>query len=585
MNTPINFLEEASKLGISRQSVSHVNLQRPKAAVQRPQKSGSTTLAKYTGEWTDSESAHLLRRTISGPTLAEIKQTTVDGMDATIATLLRDTEMPDPPINYTYPEDVLVPLGETWVNTHYDLLTRQQQLTMRRRSMEAWTMKQMLEHKMSIREKLVLFWHNHFVVGNFSDPLTTYQYSNLLRTHALGSFKQLAKDITIDPAMLRYLNGNQNRNGAPNENYARELLELFTVGKGDAVGEGDYSTFTEDDVREVARALTGWVLRGFNSTDPTIKPTAEYIASRHDKEDKQLSKRFNNAVITDSDIDEYKVLIDTIFESPYVATYLARELYLWFVYYDITPEVTENIIEPLAEIIREDDYNIKRAVETLLSSEHFYESTYRGAMIKNPIDYIVSLVNQFEFEFPTTDYQDWGLYQGIFNYASNIQMRYYEPPNVSGWKAWYQEPVFYQVWINSATLAPREFAISLLSVVGVLYDDGSFFGTDVFKLLESTSQPDDIHTVIREFSLLLTPRPLTEGQIRYYRELLLGNADLPDFEWTDEYYLWKNDPETYGPSFERKLKAFVSGYATNEPGEPFSYTNTGLLFSPEYYLS
>ena len=98
-----------------------------------------------------------------------------------------------------------------------------------------------------------IFWHNHFVTADIGDRRVVYDYMNTLRTHALGDFRQFVKDITIDHAMLRYLNGNQNNKNAPNENYARELLELFTIGKGPLVAEGDYSNYTEDDIIAICR--------------------------------------------------------------------------------------------------------------------------------------------------------------------------------------------------------------------------------------------------------------------------------------------------------------------------------------------
>ena len=107
---------------------------------------------------------------------------------------------------------------------------------------------------------MTLFWHNHFVVefGDINDARMGYEYCRLLRQHALGNFKQLAKDVTVTPAMLRYLNGNQSTVGAPNENYGRELLELFTVGKGPLIGPGNYTNYTEADVQAAAKVLTGW---------------------------------------------------------------------------------------------------------------------------------------------------------------------------------------------------------------------------------------------------------------------------------------------------------------------------------------
>ncbi|MBK9745017.1 MAG: DUF1800 family protein [Saprospiraceae bacterium] len=117
----------------------------------------------------------------------------------------------------------------------------------------------MLKGDANIREKMTMFWHNHFVTADINDPRYNYIYISLLRKNALGNFKQLTKDITIDPAMLNYLNGRDNTGQAPNENYARELMELFTLWQSPLAGPGDYTTYTEDDIKEMARVLTGWI--------------------------------------------------------------------------------------------------------------------------------------------------------------------------------------------------------------------------------------------------------------------------------------------------------------------------------------
>ena len=116
-----------------------------------------------------------------------------------------------------------------------------------------------------------------------------YQYLTTLRGHALGNFKELVKMMTVDGAMLRYLNGNTNTRNRPNENYARELLELFTLGRGDLAGPGDYTTYTEDDVIEIAKVLTGWRDFGYKSSDPEIPQEVAFVRARHNRGAKQLS--------------------------------------------------------------------------------------------------------------------------------------------------------------------------------------------------------------------------------------------------------------------------------------------------------
>ena len=142
-------------------------------------------------------------------------------------------------------------------------------LVNRTNSLKAWNFNTLVESGVNIREKLVLFWHNHFAIqiSVARDPNFAYHYSKLLRDSSLGNFKDLVGKITIDSWMLDYLNGHTNRLNSPNENYARELFELFTIGKGDLAGPGDYTTFTETDVVEAAKVLTGWRYFGRFSKD------------------------------------------------------------------------------------------------------------------------------------------------------------------------------------------------------------------------------------------------------------------------------------------------------------------------------
>jgi len=280
---------------------------------QKAEKTGVTTsgLDPYTGTWEFEQAAHLLRRTTYGPTYARIKDAAQNGMDNVVAQLLTVQPLPAPPLNYDYDQDPNVTIGETWVDAPYIQAMNLQGY--RRRSLAGWTVGQMLNEGTSIREKMVLFWHNHFVTGDINDPKFVYKYITLLRENVLGNFKDLVKKATIDPAMLRYLNGNENTKTAPNENYARELMELFTLGKGELAGPGDYTTYTEDDVVAVARVLTGWRDVGYFTQE--FNPIGSvFVLNRHDTDSKQLSHRFNDVIINNNNELEYEDLIDIIFQ-------------------------------------------------------------------------------------------------------------------------------------------------------------------------------------------------------------------------------------------------------------------------------
>ena len=337
-------------------------------------------LDTYSGNWSAKQARHLLKRTSFGVAQALTEESVSLGLLATINKLFEVKALPDTPLKYELDEDVNDPdvnYGETWVSApaYPDLPTSQERnrvFRARNRSMYAWSFLQMQDSGISIREKLTLFWHNHFVSEN-TNPHREFLYMNILRNNALGNFKELTKQITIDPNMLLYLSGNQNTNTAPNENYARELLELFAIGKGDAVGNGDYTNYTEDDVLEIAKVLTGWRVRGITHAEGLIPFFSNF---KHTKDSKTLSHRFNNAIISENGEEEYKDLIDKIFEQEECSKFIIRQLYVWFVNSEITTEIETNIIAPLAKILRDNNYDISVPLKTLFSSEHFFEMTF-----------------------------------------------------------------------------------------------------------------------------------------------------------------------------------------------------------------
>ncbi|MCB0636204.1 MAG: DUF1800 family protein, partial [Lewinella sp.] len=247
-----------------------------------------TGLETYTGPWDFAAAAHLLRRATFGPTKDVIDQALELGLDGTITKLFESLPMPAPPVYYDYDDDPNAALGETWIDQPVAVV---QGLNFsRRKSLSSWTMELMLEEGISLREKMSLFWHNHFAVNRngVNDARFFYRYITTIRSQAWGNFRQLVKDMTVDPTMLRFLNGNQNTANAPNENYARELLELFTIGKGPLVGPGDYTNYTEEDVVQMAKVLTGWRDRGHNNANPDIPLESYLTTSRHNGSDKQL---------------------------------------------------------------------------------------------------------------------------------------------------------------------------------------------------------------------------------------------------------------------------------------------------------
>ena len=523
-----------------------------------------STLTPYSGTWDFATAKHLLGRTMYGPTYTEIQQAVEDGLAATITKLFAAQQMPDPPVYYDFDNDPNVPLGETWVDTPPPTPNVTGLNGARRRSIIAWMFGLMLNGGVSIREKMVLFWHNHFVTSQINRNQYVYKYINTIRANALGNFKTLTEVMTIDPAMLVYLNGNQNTRNAPNENYARELLELFTIGKGPSAGPGDYTTYTEQDIAEIARALTGWVNGAIGEPTAVV---GSFIPQRHDNTAKQLSHRFDNVVIQNAGDEEYKNVIDIIFQQDEVARFISRRLHVWFVGANIDAAVEEAIIEPMAALIRDNNYEIQPALEALLSSEYFYEEGRRGCMVNHPIDHLFKAVRPLKLEMPAggllAQYRIW---VNMARLTIDQEMGIFDIPSVAGWKAFYQAPQFYDIWINSVSMPLREDLVKQF-IAGFNLGNQTY-EFDLLALLTELDTPSDPHSLINDLAKVLFAFPIADNQLDFLTDYLIQGA--PYYTWDYEYNEYLEDPEDDNKRIVvvTKLKALVEA----------------MLKMPEFYL-
>lgn len=510
-----------------------------------------TGLAAYTGEWEYEQAAHLLRRCTFGPRRSEILAAVAQGMEATVTALLASS-FPPPPLNFGYEDDPDVAIGESWVDA--PAYAPGGVNIYRIQSFRSWIIQTALADT-TVREKMVFFWQNHFGLTFNGNAHVRYRWNNILRENATGNFREMVKVATIEPAMLQFLNGNQNSANSPNENYGRELLELFTVGKGPQIGVGDYSNYTEDDVRAVARALTGWRTRFLNPTQPNQVPESFFQANRHDTTDKQLSYHFDDQVITNAGEDEYRNVVDVLVNQFETARYIVREFYRFFVYYDITPEEEAAVIEPLAQFFYDSDYDIGATLENLFSSQHFYDVLNRGPMIKDPLTYILSIIRPFGYDHVSTATlaTDYILYQRLYVRIRDTGLDYLMPPTVSGWEAWYQAPGYHRSWINASTLQQRTRNSGQLSSNG-FFIDGIRYRFDYIGWIAELENPFDPNTMIEEATQILLPQPLVQEQLDALKDFLIPG--LPDFEWTDEYGAYLADPsnELLRNSIDNKLR-------------------------------
>lgn len=491
----------------------------------------------YAGNFGAKELNHLLKRTLFGAKRSDISAFAGQSVSQVVDFLLRDLPLPNPPVNNyndTNYTDANVPAGQTWVNALYTDGTANSR---RVSSFKSWWVTQMLNQPVSIREKLTLFWHNHFATeaDTVDDARYIYKHNALLRSLSLGNFKTLTKQVTIDPAMVRYLNGYASTRTAPDENYARELQELFTLGKGPD------SKYTEADVKSAARLLTGYTLDSTNII-------SVFNTNRHDVTDKQFSSFYGNKLIKGrTGVDgakELDDLLDMIFAQVEVSKYICRRLYRFFIYYDITADVEANFITPLAEIFRNSNYEIKPVLKVLFMSNHFFLPQNRSCNIKAPVDFVVGLAREFEIVFPdASDYVNvYYMSDYLRSTASNLQQNLADPPNVSGWPAYYQVPQFYELWINSDTLPKRNVFTDRFISSGYTRN-GKKIVIDPIAYTAKFSKPEDPNVLVDEALGHLYTIDVSADVKKFLKSILLSNQ-VTDTYWTTAWLDYKAAPTT-----------------------------------------
>jgi uncharacterized protein (DUF1800 family) len=484
-------------------------------------------LDAYTQPLTAAQVAHLLRRTTFGPTPEQIKTLTGQTANQIVTKLLADQPAPDPPLDLT--------TGKVFHDQLFDTVNAGK----RNVYIKNWWANLMLNQPVSLLEKMTLFWSNHFVTNavTVNDYRYMYRYNTLLRQQALGNFKAFTIAITQDPAMLRFLNGNQNVVGTANENYARELQELFTIGR-----KGGY---TEDDVRVAAKVLTGWADTGYrDAVSAAISST--FRANRHDTTDKTFSATYQNTVIkgrsvASAGLDELTDLLDMILRNAETPRYICRRLYLWFVNSDITPDIETNVIQPLGDLFRKNNFEIKPVLTALFQSQHFFDENLRGAIIKSPTDLVIGTLRFWGMLAPDPKQNITAFYQvGNYAYArlKEQQQDLLDPPTVFGWTAYYQTG-YYQQWINSTTLGLRgSFGDSLTN--GALKLAGKPV-VDILSYVKTLSDPTDPAKLVNDITAQLLAIPLAQTLKDFLTDTILLNS-IPRYEWTGEWNDYVKNP-------------------------------------------
>lgn len=500
-------------------------------------------LAPYAGAWTVQEVTHLLKRTMFGAKKADIDYFKAMTPSAAVDALLNvSATLPDPPLkNYDNSDieggdgDLSVAAGTTWVNT----VSKDGNANAKRNaSLKAWWIGNMINQDRTVREKMTLFWHNHFSTETnvYERGTYGYKYSQLLRQSAIGNFKQLVHDVTINVAMLRYLNGYLNSKAAPDENYARELQELFTLGK-----END-PNYTEDDVKAAAKVLTGWRIK--EDTDESVY----FDATQHDSTTKTFSSFYGTSIAGRSDATagetELADMLTMIFnKSEQVSEFIVKKIYRWFCYYTIDADTETNVIKPLAQIFRDNNWEIKPVLSALLKSEHFFDPLNRGCLIKSPVELTVMLVREFEVAIPdASDYANqYNMWDYLRNQGEVMQQNIGDPPSVSGWPAYYQIPMFYEMWINSDTMPKRELFID--QVIGKGYtQNGKTLQIDPVAFAKALSNPGDPNILISDSMDILYQVPVSDTLKGTIKTQILLSGQTQDYYWTNAWNAYLSAP-------------------------------------------
>ncbi len=438
----------------------------------------SGTLAPYVPSeehpWDNRRILHLLRRTAFNlPTtqLQEARQASPAAVVDWIIDQILEQPLPDPPA-----------WADWTINDYTDIVVQREE------QYKEWSC-QWLARMISggFREKLELFWHNHFVTRYEAYECTThmYHYHRVLQEHALGNFKTFVKEMGKTPAMLVFLNGVENTRFKANENYARELFELFTLGQDKG--------YTQGDIEEAARALTGWV--GYFTGCGPIGFVEEYF----DKGEKTIFGRTGNW--------DYDDVHDILFEerADLIATHICTQIYQHFVH----PQVDEFIVGQMADTFKQNDFELAPVFRQLFKSEHFFDEYIIGTQIKSPVDFFIGFIRSGAFTINEE------LLTGILYYSFLMGQHLFNPVDVAGWPG-------NRSWVNnnSITLRWQSMEIYIYYLFQYYPDELKRF---LINLIEATTDPEEATRAIVDTML---PNGL-HSELEYQRATQVFKHEIP----------------------------------------------------------
>ena len=411
----------------------------------------------------------------------------------------------------------------------------------------------------NLKHKLIFFLHTTFTVSKDNGVGKSsyfYDYLKLLDFYAFGNIKTLAKKITYDNGMLNYLDNTTNNKNNPNENYAREFLELFTILKGPQIGQGNYTNYTETDIQTTAKVFSGIKMKPNRDViDPdTGIPMGYALVNQHNTDSKTFSSAFNTQTISGQsseagikqELDDY---VEMVFSQEATAKAYVRKIYRYFVKSEWDQEVEDDIITPLSTQLIASDYNVLDVLKTLLKSEHFYDeddsdssNEIIGSIVKNPIQLLSEALSILQIELPnpaasstnppttwTTD-QDY-FYKFYFNfcyfgYFAGAGMSPFSPETVAGYPGDYQTPDLDRSWFSSNTIISRYKLIECFisgknkisspnTSIRVLFNSVDYVHNSGHFSLASDAQ-----TLVTEISELLYCESIDQSRIDYFMTVL-----------------------------------------------------------------
>ncbi|MEM8908918.1 MAG: DUF1800 family protein [Bacteroidota bacterium] len=511
--------------------------------------------------------AHLLRRASYVYTKADILQLASKTADQAIDELFTFS----PP---SLVEPIDYQSGDHWINQGSPPVSASFHLN---RYIKGWWMDEAMK-SLSVEYKMMFFLHTTFTTSIFDELSQDFwDHQELLRFFVRGSFREYAIKVSLSNLMSDYLDNNVNFGFNPNENYAREFLELFTIGKGPQINPGDYTHFTEDDVINATKVLSGWRKGDRNNPahqDPDTGLNRNYpVYIYHAHGDKTFSYHFQNATITDAvdANDMYRELTDfvnLVFAQQETARHLARRMYRFFVSSNISTEIETDIIEPLSTVLFDNDYNLEIGLKALLKSQHFFDMDDNfhsdeiiGGLIKPPLDLITNTVSFFQIERPDPvnnsfwhyfQFYHRGMFQDTFE---NAGFNLFSPESVAGYAAFHQSPNYDKNWFHSGSIIAR-YKIGDMFLTGFRWTANELIGSklEAAQFVQNSgyfTNPADATILVEELLEYLFPAPPATDRFNYFlNDIFLNN--LSPINWAFEWQSYLNTQDDTNVSIPLK---------------------------------